>query len=173
MNEKAYREQLYNIPQSDDSLKLRLLTNELLEEIRIYLNGGYTYTRYDKDTGKTSIETVNVGEKKCNERGMQSIMFFLKVHFSQHLVLGNISERQYNNILHRTREEFSKNVMINRIDYGLSLADYSEIMDYLMQSYEIYLTRAIGAGDRKSLSQSHSTVERLSETQPTKRFGLF
>lgn len=171
--EQAKREQIFNIPQSDDSLKLRLLTNELLEEVRMYLIGGYSYTEYDNNTKETMLKTVNVGVEKCNEQGMQSIMFFLKMHFNQHLVLGNISDQQYSSILYRTRQEFAKNLMINRIKYNILISDYSEVIDYILQAYEIYLTRAIGAGDRKSLTASHSTVERVSETPNPKRFGLF
>jgi len=166
--EDLYEQSEY-LPNNEGALKIKLLTDELLNDIRTYLNGGYERTFFDETTGKTAIEKVVIGVSKCNDKGMQGIMFFLKTHFNQHIVLGNISDNQYRDILRRTRHELSKNLMIQRINYAISLADYSELMDYLMQSYEIYLSRTINAGDRTSITKSHSSVERSVSDQGRKK----
>jgi len=170
MKQEEYIDNNDNLPNSEGSLKIKLLTDELLEDIRLYLNGGYEKIIYNHQTGEQHVEKITIGTPKCNEKGMQSLMFFLKTHFNQHIVLGNISDKQYTNILYRTRLELAKNLMIQRINYGISLADYSEIMDYLMQSFEIYLTRAISGGERNSITKSHQTVERSLTEQPKRNF---
>lgn len=140
---------------SENTMRMMLDGNSVLREVEIFLRGYYMTTDYDDTTKETTTIKVSVGEPKANEKGVQSIMFWLKTKITPLVSLGNIKEDQYNDYLFRSRVNLGANLMSNRINYGISLADYTEVIDIIMESFEAFFTSAISGGHRKAVFTNH------------------
>lgn len=168
-NSNATRDVSYEI--SSESLRIRLDTKEILDRIRMFLEGKYTQPIINEELGTVKYEEVSIGEPKANKQGLQSIMFWLESKLNAHMVQGNINTKQYNSYLRRTRSSLAENLMNNRINYGINKSDYSEIISNLMETLEIFLSRAINAGDRNSISKSSQHKEVHQTTEGRKKIG--
>ena len=158
------------MPIDANSLSIRLETQTILDRIRVFLEGKYTRATMNDD-GTVTEELIAIGDPKANQKGIQSIMFWLESKFNAQMVQGNFDTNQYKSFLRRVRTNFANSLMINRINYGIKQANYSEIMDNCMDALEIYLSRVIGAGDRKAITQTteHKEVHQLGRE---KKFGI-
>lgn len=156
-----------------DSLRIRLDTKEILDRIKVFLQGNYLQPNINEEAGTITYDVISIGEAKANQRGLQSIMFWLESKLNAHIVQGNITTKQYANFLKRSRSELAVDLMNNRINYGISKSDYQEIINNLMSSLELFISRAINAGDRKAITASSEHREIHSTSDKGKRFGIF
>lgn len=162
-----------NAVNSDSTMQLILNPNDFLKEIELFLKGYYTTTVYDQETGTTSYQNVKIGEPKANSEGVNALMVWLRTKFSPLISMGNISTDQYGDMLSRTRTALARNLMIKRIDYGISLSTYTELIDIFMESFEAYFTSSIRAGHRTAITRNTSVESKeVLEKEKSKLFGM-
>lgn len=159
--------------QSDSTMNLILNPEDLLREIEIFLKGYHVKVTFDKETNTEIYEKIIVGEAKANDNGVNSLMMWLKTKISPLISMGNISTEQYSDFLLRTRTSLARNLMINRINYGMSLASYTEVCDTFMECFEPFFTSSIRGGHRNAITKN-TTIEskELIEQDKRKRFGV-
>lgn len=147
-----------NVPEwhNESTMKMMLDSTEILKEVETFLRGYYYANYYDEKTGDLKRQKIMVGEPKCNEKGVQSIMSWLKMKFNPLVTLGNIDEERYLSMLQRAQENIARNLMMNRINYEIPLKYYEEIIDLCMESYEAILSSPINGGHRRSFTRNQS-----------------
>ena len=163
-----------NIAHSDTTMRMMLDADDLLREIELFIKGYYKAPIYDEATKTTKYELIQVGKPKANEEGVQSIMFWLRSKINPLISMGNISTEQYSDYLERARVNLSRNLMVHRNDYDISLGDYTEIIDNCMECFEAFFTSSIRAGHRGAFTRN-TTVEskEVIEQDKKKMFGVF
>lgn len=163
-----------NIQHSENTMRLMLDSNDILREVEIFLKGYYMVPTYDEKTQTSSYEKKSVGEAKANSKGVQSIMFWLKTKINPLTSLSNLSADQYSDFLFRTRQALARNLMSQRINYGITLANYTEIIDVVMETLEPFLTSAISGGHRRSFTSNQETKRIETTVQDRKKIlGVF
>jgi len=163
----SYQEEAVRDPRA---LEIMLLSRDILDKIKIFLEGKYTQIYLDEKQ-ELQQKTTSIGEAKANKIGIQWIMFWLESKFNSQIVLGNMESKQYKSFLRRCRRDLASNMMKNRKNYGMTTKNYTEVISVLMEQLEIYLTRTINAGASKSITP---TI-RHTETQgfaPNKKRGF-
>lgn len=168
-NESTFLEENPNVHQ-EGTMRMMLDATGLLNEIEVFLKGYYMTSIYDDREKVSRNVKVEVGECKANDRGVQSIMMWLKTKITPLVSLGNLREEQYNDFLFRSRINLASNLMSNRIDYNISLSNYNEIVDYVMEMFEAFFTSAISGGHRKAVF-TNSRMEHREVVEKNK--GLF
>lgn len=146
-----------NIQHSENTMRLMLDSNDILREVEIFLKGYHLVPRFDEKTGESTYERISVGEEKANSKGVQSIMFWLKTKINPLTSLSNLTPDQYGDYLFRTRQALARNLMSQRINYGITLSNYTEIIDVVIETLEPFLTSAISGGHRRSFTSNQET----------------
>lgn len=141
---------------SDSTMKLMLDSSDILMHVETFLRGYYNVKYYDEEQQKEIVTRIEVGEPKANEKGVQSILSWLKMKFNPLVTLGNIDENRYLSMLERAHENIARNLMTNRINYDIPLCYYEEIIDLCMESYEAILSSPINGGHRRSFTRNQS-----------------
>jgi hypothetical protein len=176
--------QSYNRGSIDsESLKIRLVTRDMLNQCKVFLEGKrfIEYIEEERDAeGKIvnqniRLKELSIGKPKANSEGIQFLMSWLETKFNAHMALGNISEDQYALYLEDCHANLATNLIINKHEYGMSSTQIREIISVLMESLEIFMSRAIRGGERNSLTQTVKTVDSRVSTpmQRKKVFGIF
>lgn len=160
---------------SDTTMKLLIDGRDLIKEVEIFLKGYDVQIVYDEETNKSFTQKVVLGEAKVNDKGLQSVMFWIKTKVNPLMSMGNISEEQYQDFLMRTRRNFAANFMNQRINYGISLSNYREIIDYLMEWFEAFFTSPISGGHRRNIMRNSSieTKELVEKEKSKGVMGMF
>lgn len=163
-----------NLMHSDNTMRLMLDSNDLLREVEVFIRGYYQVSKYNEETDKQYYEMVKVGEPKANDKGVQSIMFWMRTKINPLISLANISEDQYTNFLYRSRKALARNLMVQRVNYGISLSNYTELIDVIMETFEAFFTSSIKGGHRVAFTsnQKSEIVEKI-ENNNKKMFGVF
>ena len=73
-----------------------------------------------------------------------------------------MKEDQYYNYLFRARTSLASNLMSQRFNYGISLSNYTEIIDNIIESFEAFFTSSISGGHRKAVF--YNTETKISES---------
>lgn len=162
-----------NIQHGENTMRLMLDGNDTLKEVEFFIKGYYVQPKFNEQTQQTEYEKVIVGAPKANNRGVQSMMFFLKTKITPLTSLSNISTDLYGDIMVRTRISLASDLMIQLHNYEVSLANYSELLNILMGMVETFLTSAITGGHRRAFTSNQETkrVENTVE-QKGKLFGV-
>jgi len=160
----SYQEEPIRDPRA---LEIMLLSRDILDKIKIFLEGKYTQI-YLNEKQELQQQTTSIGESKANNKGIQWIMFWLESKFNSQIVLGNMESKQYRSFLKRCRRDLASNLMKNRKNYEMTTKNYSEVISVLMESLEIFLTRTINAGASKSITPTIKHTE-TSGVMPNKK----
>lgn len=171
LSENYYESEQRNIHTDEGSLRIRLDTSDLINEVKVFLQGYYEREVINKD-GEYEIKKVITGSEICNEKGRQWIITVLKLQMNQHMSLSNINDQQYYSFLERMRIDLAKHLMVNKINYEIADSDYRGLISTIMRTIEIYLTQPISAGTRNSISQSHRSSEVRSIGSVKEKRGL-
>jgi len=166
-------------------IKIRLETAELLNQIENYLKGsrlipvevlvdihGEIIT--EPEEGKeyeTRIDwqTIETGESRANDRGVQGIMAFISSIVNPAVVQGNHTVEQWQNYVFETNISLVKMLLINQTTWGMEDEDVEPICDHVMSLVGPFMSRTIDNGERDSYETKVHTIE--SNTIRGKGFG--
>ena len=152
------------------ALELMLLSREILDKVKIFLEGKVSNLYMDENQ-ELKQETISIGERKANDKGIQWLMFWLESKFNSQAVLGNMDSKQYKSFLRRVRTALVSNLMKNLNDYEMTTKNFSEVTSVLMEQLEVYMTRTINAGAVRSITPTIRHTETIG-SQDNKRKGF-
>lgn len=147
----------YNTPASESSLRLRLDTDKLLMGIETDLRGEIIQVVEVRGEYKT-IRTP-VGQKKCNDRGVQDVMKFLRSSINPSSTQGNLKNEVYEKYLFYKRIELTKMMFVNFPDYDMTEEDMISIINDCMSLIELVVSRTIDNKERESYQQTVKHTE--------------
>lgn len=144
---------------ASNSLKLRLDTQHLLEQIELNLKGYKEVIRVDAKTGIPQVDRIRIGEPKANDLGIQEILRWLNNVINPAVVQGNYKEERYQDDLYRIRVSLAQDLMTNLDRYGINENDYEGIIDSFMATIRPFLSRLIDNKERESYEATIHSIE--------------
>jgi len=139
-------------------LSLRLDTQRLLSEIKTFLKGSYIERVADAN-GNVELKEIITGSPLMNDDGVQSIINTLRLTFSPHTVQGNFTDDDFRSFIAEMDKNFSCNLMINLDRWDIDENDYDHIIDSIMSSAQMFVSRLIDNKERDSYAATMKSVE--------------
>lgn len=151
-----------------NALHLRLNTDPLIYQFKIYLLGKDIITTENPKSGQIEDVIVWEGKPVVNQLGFQRIMQFMNLVINPQTVQGNFTtEDAYTDFLCRCRMDLATDLIVNKKRYALDSKDYPGLMSSIMRLIEIFMTRQIFNEERKGYGQNLKVSETV-QTQPTR-----
>ena len=142
---------------SESVMKYRLDTRDVLFDIEMQLRGKQlVWVTLD---GEVREEWQSVGKKKMNDEGIQSIISYLRSVLGPHTVQGNFKEEGYDDLICEIDMYLTENVMVNLHNWGMSIEDYNYILDTVVTTLRLFLSRTIDNKERESYAATMRSVE--------------
>lgn len=142
---------------TDSIVRYRLDMNDLLRDIELYLSG----KRYAVQSDEFGVREVLVdsGMPLMNQRGIQSILGSLKLLLGPHTVQGNLDKDQYGALIEEINIYLARDIMVNRINWEVALDDFPFIVDTLVWTILLFLSRTIEDKERASYGNTIRSVQ--------------
>lgn len=157
---------------TDSIMKLRLDTDKVLKDIQAYLEGHYEAYTTTED-GNIVLKKVVFGEKKCNQKGVQGIIAFVRSIFNPQTVQGNfVDMARYDSFIKECDIKISKMVWVNMFNWEVQIQDYDPICDYITGLMIPFMSRLIQNKERESYGRTFQTHESVMH-QPQQKRSLF
>lgn len=155
---------------SESALELRLDTQKLLDELRMFLEAT-EYQFEEKNGTRMAIKaTIPECEPKANREGVNSLMFRMRSLMNQSTVQGNWTEDMFRFRLSGMRKSLAYDITINAERWGIAEYDMNLVCDAIMDVMWSFLSRLIGNKEREALSPKSMTE---SFTNARKSEGVF
>lgn len=149
------------------AIKYRLDTEQLLNKMEMFLRSSKIGGK--EVNGEWVEEMVRVGRPLMNEDGVQSIMGYLNMTIGPHNVQGNLDWDRYDALIYEINVYLAENVMANLVNWGVREEDYNLIVDTIMTTLQLFLSRTVNNGERLSYGQSMMTKEMNVVNGPEKK----
>lgn len=147
---------------STTALQIRLEVEALLKNIELDVRAEQEIYDSEKDVYvKKKISGVDPLFSK--EIGIRNYMRFLRSLLNTQVVQGNLDEDSLGDVMQVAHKRLSKDLMLNRYEYGLSKNNYFSAMS-VMNTIHLFLTRLLNNEERKSYAATFKHVE-SSETK--------
>lgn len=143
---------------SESVMKYRLDTREVLLDIEMQLRGQQiTYVR--NNDGEIVEEVKQVGKSKMNDEGIQSLITYLRSVLGPHTVQGNFDRDGYDDLIMEVDIYLSENVMANLHEWDIDVLDYNHVLDTVVTTLRLFLSRTIDNEERNSYAATMRSVE--------------
>ena len=152
------------------AIKYRLDNEPMLRDLELYLRSAKLVSEQRGDEYVESL--VVVGRPLANEEGVQSLMGYLRFTIGAHNVQGNMTWDRYDNLVFEISVYLSENIMANLHTWGIRISDYNVIIDAMMTTIQLFLSRTVDNQERLSYGQSMMTKEMSVVNAPEKK-GIF
>jgi hypothetical protein len=156
---------------SPAAIKYRLDNNDVLRDIELYLRSAKIEGTEDKD-GKYTERMLSVGRPLANEEGIQGIMGYLKIMLSPHNVQGNMTWDRYDHLIFEIHTDLATVIMAERKNWGISIEDYDFIVNSIMHTLQLFISRTVDNKERESYGESIRSDERT-VMKPNERKSWF
>jgi hypothetical protein len=133
----------------DGFFAMRIDTQPLMRKIEMFLNSTRTVLKQD-DKGMWYEELARFGEPLCNSEGVNGVMKIIEMVINPQNVQGNITSVQYEEIRYYARTEIASAIISNCVDWQIKDNKLKMIIDSIMRSMELFLTRLINNKERES-----------------------
>lgn len=142
---------------SESALELRLDTQKLLDEIKMFLEA--SEWQIEEVNGKRMAKKVQIDDctPKANKEGVNSLMFRIRSIMNQATVQGNWTEEMFKARLSWTRKSLAYDIVINAERWDIAEYDMNLVCDTIMDALWAFLSRVIGNKERESLNPRAST----------------
>lgn len=140
-------------------IEIRLETQAILDQIEAFLRGAQLVPHEVEGEGLV-MKSVSIGEAKCSDVGVQSVMAFCQSIINPAVVQGNLTQEQYSNYVYETNVSLVQNIVINTEKWGICDEDIEVICDFVMSLVQPFMSRTIENGERNS----YETTLKSSET---------
>ena len=151
------------------AIQYRLDNERLLSQVELYLRCAKIVGR-EKD-GEYFEELVPVpgGRPLVNEEGVHALMSYLRMTIGPHNVQGNLSREEYQSLIYEINIYLAENLMAQRVNWGMKREDYPMILNQIMTTLQLFLSRVIDNQERLSYGQSMLTKEMNVVNGPEKK----
>jgi len=157
-NQNSTGNMVYNKAIDASAIRYRLDNDPVLAKLELYLRSSVIVGE-EKD-GVYTEKVVSVAKALANEAGVQGIMGYLHLTLGAHNVQGNLDWIRYDNIIFEIDEYLSRIVYSNRVNWGISVDTVDLILDSIMSTVQLFLSRTVDNQERISYGQSMTSVER-------------
>lgn len=152
------------------AIKYRLDTESLLQKIELYLRSAKIIV--EQHDNEYVEKMVQVARPLANEEGIQAIMGYLQMTLGSHNVQGNLDWNRYDALIYEINEYLAENAMANLHVWGIRAEQYSMIIDTIMTTIQLFISRTVDNLERISYGQSMMTKE-MSVVNPPEKKGIF
>jgi asparagine synthetase A len=147
-------------------LKIRLDTEPILRNIELYLKGERLIETIN-ESGQYQIQVIKETNPKANIKGVNSLMSWVRTTLNTQSVQGNIETFvDLGNLLHDLRIDITIDLMVNIYDWEVSDDEAEGIIDMIMNSFKLFLSRLVKNKERESYAQTIQHTERSDYTKP-------
>lgn len=146
--------------QDSSTIAYRLDTENLKNQIKIYLGGYEREIRVDPETGeKKGVWKTNPSLRKMNDRGIQSVMSLIEMNINSAVVQGNLDRDDWIRMTADFHEELLKHLFLNQRKYELHNNDLESVVESCFQLVKKFTSRTVGDGERESYKNTMSVNE--------------
>jgi len=175
MNEETTQAQQYTSSNeaynTASIIDIRLNTTQFVDQIQDFLQGTKTEIAFEEEKPVKRITKITT--PKANNKGVNSIMLYIKSTFNPQIVQGNIENfESLDNMMAYFREDFSKYLMINLNKFEISEEEYEGIIDFIVFSMRNFLSRLVGNKERESFSNTMVSRESSNTQEKQKSRGI-
>jgi hypothetical protein len=156
---------------SPAAIKYRLDNSDMLRDIELYLRSAKVVGKELAD-GTYAEEMKQIGRPMANEDGIQGIMGYLRIMISPHNVQGNLTWDRYDFLIYEIHVDLATTLMGNRRNWGISIEDYDIILNNIMHTLQLFLSRTVENKERESYGESIRSDERT-VLRPNEKKGWF
>lgn len=150
--------------QSASALQIRLETQQLMENIELFLKGEKVVVSQDENN-KIITQKVSLGKRLANAQGVQSILNYISCIVNPQVVQGNfpsdgqgLSEMYYDYV-EEVHVDFACNIVQNCYNWSIADEDLDVIIDFIMKLVIPFMTRLIDNEERKSYEATVKHIE--------------
>lgn len=140
-------------------IQIRLNTDDLIDRIDSYLSGTRWMAQTNKETGTTEMIRAKIGTPLANAEGVQSLVNFVSGIINPSVVQGNYTHEQFFNHVDRINRQLIDDVSENWFDWGMARNNRSQIISFIMNLVEPFLSRLIENKERESYGDTIRTME--------------
>lgn len=139
-------------------LKYRLDMESPLQKLELFLRSAKIQEREDT-SGELITEMIRVARPLMNEDGVQAIMGYMTIVFGAHNVQGNIDRTQYDELIYEINVYLAKILGSNMMNWEVRDEDFDIIIECIMTTAQLFMSRPIDNKERDSYGQSMMTKE--------------
>ena len=146
------------------SLKIRLDTQPILDQIELFLRGCRLVIEQD-DNGKITTNKVSIGVAKCNDSGVQSLLNWISATVNPQTVQGNFPVDKhgfsdaYDGYIEEYQIELSSYIVMNCYNFAIIDSEIDSIISNIMLLVIPFFSRLIDNKERDSYKETMKTVE--------------
>lgn len=150
--------------QGATALQIRLQTNELIENIEMFLRGTMTITEQD-ESGNIFTRQILKGQPKANDLGIQSLLNWIQLILNTQVVQGNFPSESkgrsdmYTMYIYNVRMDLAHTIILNCYNWEIEDDDITMIIDSILNAVEPFMTRLIDNKERESYDATVKHVE--------------
>lgn len=157
---------------TNSALQIRLDTTPLLDKIEVFLRGSFFVMGQDQD-GKPIKHEIKCGERKANDKGIQSIVNFVSSIINPHVVQGNFDKETYDSYICEVNTDIAVHIVTNCYVWEIDDNDIDVIIDFIMKLVIPFVSRLIDNKERESYISTLKTLETLTSEKKKEGFKLF
>lgn len=151
---------------TESIMRYRLDMAELLRDIELYLSGKRIEMAEDSEGIRENL--IQYGEPLMNRRGIQSIIGSLRLLLGPHTVQGNLEKDAYDNLVEEINIYLARDIMINRVYWEVRLEDFPMIVDTIVWTTLLFLSRIIDNKERESYASTVRSIDTTNVKEKSK-----
>jgi hypothetical protein len=144
---------------SSSALEMRLETSQIIEKIKVFLSGQFTYSIQDENTGKIIIKQAESGIRLMNDEGVSHIVNYISSIINPSVVQGNYTDDWYRERIEQTHKNLCFIIAVNSPTWKIKSNARHSIISFLMELVIPFLSRLIDNEERKSYTQTLRSIE--------------
>lgn len=156
------------------ALQIRLDSDTIVRAFELDLRGLREVVIVENGEEKIGFESV--GNPLANKLGQQSIMGHIRAVINNQVVQGVLQRNNkyddYAEYLQRTRVDIAKDIMTNLRLYGIKEDDFGGLMSKIMRLVELFASRTINDGERKTFTKTTTVNENSSSQVRGNKFSM-
>jgi len=140
-------------------VETRLDPSDLKQSIRYYLEGRYETVEENQAGEQVRVTKQSEEMRKMTQEGIHSVMSIISSTIDPAVVQGNTSEKQYKAIIGDFQANLRRDLWVNAASYGLTDKTFETVVEQIVHTTRLFLSRTIGDGEREALSNSITVSE--------------
>jgi hypothetical protein len=141
---------------SESILRIRLDTQQLIQQTEYFLRGQLSRVVVDENTGRIREEVQQIGAPLANEKGVHAILAYLTATVNAQVVQGNYEWETWRLEVSWIREQLAIDLFVNHDDWNISPQSISLICNVVMNQIKPFLTRLVNNKERESYANFES-----------------
>ena len=149
-----------------NTIRIRLDTQPLLDQVEFFLRGGRVITEQDTETGEVRTRFLRIGVPKANPDGIQSILNWISATINPQTVQGNFFvehktgiSRKYEDYIEEYHIELATMVITNVYNWEINDDEIDGVVEFIMLLVIPFMSRLIANKERDSYTETMKSQE--------------